>query len=430
MDIKSVLLWIFTIGVLTGLMFGALSLIGAVVYDFVNLRRQKRLNNRPYNKIYRYRPLLSVVVPAHNEELVIERCLTSLLKSSARKFEIIVSDDGSTDNTRALVRNFIKEHPNRDIKLVARRKNGGRGAAINSGVRRASGEIVMAIDADCLVHKRALRNAVKHFADSRTAAIAANIRVMETGNILSLIQQFDYLVSFRSKKFNTLGNCEYIIGGAGATYRRDLINQLKGFDQSMKTEDIEMSLRIARLLGNKAAHLKYASDVVIYTEPVPNYKSLFRQRFRWKFGSLQALYKHRQLLLSISSRHSRFLTLARLPFALWCEFMLLLEPFIFTYFLYQAIVYQNATLFVAAGSTVAVLLLIAIWSEEHLLLKSRLRLSSYAPLMYMAFYTLTIIQVLAAFKCLLNIKSLTGRKKVQGAYISPERIGGEPVPVS
>lgn len=281
----------------------------------------------------------------------------------------------------------------------------------------------MALDADCVVDRHALRNMARHFADPKVVAVAANIRILDTGSIMSLLQVFDYLISFRSKKFNTIANCEYIIGGAGATYRHSVIKALRGFDHSMKTEDIEMSLRIARLLGNKAAGLEYASDVVIHTEPVPSYQGLLKQRFRWKFGSLQAMYKHRQLFFSLRGNHSKLLTLVRLPFVLWSEIMLLMEPVYFGYFLYQAIIYRNVSLFASACLVMAVLIGLAIWSDEHLDVRTRLRLSAFAPMMYVAFFIMTSIQVFAAVKSIINFRSLIGKKVVVGAYVSPERIG-------
>ncbi|HJQ08415.1 MAG TPA: glycosyltransferase [Candidatus Saccharimonadales bacterium] len=420
---EMILIWLFVVGVFGGLLFAAFNLIGAAIYDMMEVRQSNKLRKVPNNKVYRHRPLLSIVIPVHNEKMVIERCLDSLLKSSCRKFEIIIADDKSSDNTREIVRAYIKSHPNRSIRLVAKRLNGGRGAAIDAGLRHAKGDLVMALDADCMVAKYALRNMVRHFADGRTAAVAANIRIMDTGNMISLLQQFDYLISFRSKKFNTVANCEYIIGGAGATYQRSVIEQLKGFDHSMQTEDIEMSLRIARVLGNNTKRLKYASNVVIFTEPVPTYKSLFKQRFRWKFGSLQAMYKHRQLLFSFHREHSKLLTLLRLPFVLWCELLLVLEPIYFGYFLYLAIINRNATLFASASLVMTLLIAIVVWSDEHLAMRSRLRLSVYAPMMYLAFFIMTAIQVGAAIKSFINVHGLIGKRKVVGAYVSPERIG-------
>lgn len=431
MSAESIFIGIFIIGVVLGLLFAAFTLIGAAVYDILYTRKERVLRQVPYNKTYRYRPFLSVIIPVHNESMVIERCLRALLKSSYRKFEIIVADDKSTDNTRELVRKFIREHPSRQIRLAAKRKNGGRGAAIDAGLRHAKGELIMALDADCLVEKYALRNMVRHFADKQTVAVAANIHIMDAGDTISLLQQLDYLVSFKSKKFNTLANCEYIIGGAGATYRRQVIKQLRGFDHSMQTEDIEMSLRIARELGNKNSYMKYASDAVIYTEPVPTYRALFKQRYRWKFGSLQAMYKHQKLLFSRDFRnHSMLLTLLRLPFVLWSELMLLLEPFFFAFFIYIAISRNNVALFVSAAIMMIAIFLLAIWPEYYLSLRSRIKLSLYAPFMYVAFYVITIIQVMAIFKSLVNYKGIIGKKKIVGAYVSPERIGNESPAIS
>lgn len=419
--IETIFLWLFVCGVFLGLIFAAFNLFGAALYDIVGTYRNKRV--KPYGKMRRYRPLISVVIPTHNEEMGIERTLDALLKSRYKKFEIIIGDDLSDDQTKTIIRRYIAQHPKYAIRLVAKRKWGGRGAALDAALSRAQGELVMALDADCVIDKYALRNMVRHFANPKVVAVAANVRILDTGNIISLLQVFDYLISFRSKKFNTIANCEYIIGGAGATYRHSILKALRGFDHTMKTEDIEMSLRIARLIGNNRAGLKYASDVVIHTEPVPSYKSLFKQRFRWKFGSLQAMYKHRRLFFSFRSHHSKLLTLVRLPFVLWSEIMLLMEPVYFGYFLYQATINRNVSLFASACLVMCVLINLAIWSDEHLDIRTRLRLTAFAPMMYVVFFIMTGIQVVAALKTFADFRGLIGKKAVSGAYISPERIG-------
>lgn len=419
--VEMIFLWLFIAGVLLGLLFAAFNLIGAALYDIVQIYRAKKL--KPYGKIKRYRPLISVIIPTHNEEMVIERTLDALLKSSYKKFEVVIGDDLSDDQTKPIIRRYIAAHPKHSVRLVAKRKWGGRGAALDAALSRANGELVMALDADCVVDRHALRNMARHFANPKTIAVASNIRILDTGSIVSLLQVFDYLISFRSKKFNTIANCEYIIGGAGATYRHSVLKALHGFDHSMKTEDIEMSLRIAKLLGNNEAGLHYASDVVIHTEPVPSYKGLLNQRFRWKFGSLQALYKHRQLVFSFRRNHSKLLTLVRLPFVLWSEMMLLLEPIYFGYFLYQAIANRNLSLFASACLVMAALTVLAIWSDEHLNVRTRLRLTAFAPMMYIVFFAMTTIQIVAAVRTIANFRSLIGHKKVVGSYISPERIG-------
>jgi hypothetical protein len=152
---------------------------------------------------------------------------------------------------------------------------------------------------------------------------------------------------------------------------------------------------------------------------------LFKQRYRWKFGSLQAIWSHRRLLFSFDRKHSMFLSWVRLPYLLISELMLLIEPVLLTYFLYLAIVYRNPTLFAVATITISSLLFVAIWSDEHHSFRYRLRLSFYAPTMYLIFYLMTVIQILAATKCVRNVNQLigNGNKYITGAYISPERIG-------
>ncbi len=424
MLLEGPLMVIFAVGVVSSLFITSVNIIAANLYELKALHQSRYLKKHPYSKRNRYRPLVTVIIPAHNEELVIESCLKALLKSTYPKLEVIVANDASKDKTADVVRKFISLHPNRAIRIVSRRTNGGRGAVINHGIKQAKGDLIMALDADCIVERKALKRVVRHFADPKTAAVAMNIRVIPTGTIINTLQLFDYIAGFRNKKFGSLTSSEYIIGGAGATYRREVLKKVGGFNHTMKTEDIEMSLRLARVLGTKNYKLKYASDVIIFTEGVPSYKSLFKQRFRWKFGALQALYLHKKLLLSFDDRHSKLISWIRLPFALWSEAMLLLEPVFFSLFVTLAIMSHNPGLFVISCLTLTLIILMAVWSDEHLSLKERLLLSYYTPIMYAFLYVLTVIQVLAAVRCLTKPLEIIGKNKISGAYVSPERVGG------
>ncbi len=418
--IVNILLVIFTFSVVISTLYGMLLLIGNSVYDIQQIREKKQPTKVTKTAIKRYRPLVSIVIPAFNEELSIERCLKNLKKLRYQKLEIIVADDKSADNTRQIVREYIKNNPKQNIKLVCKRKNGGRGAAINLGAKHASGEIVTAFDADCIFDPRSIHNLVANFADPEVGAIAANVRIMDDGSVLSMLQKLEYLISFRSKKFNSLTESEFIIGGAGASYRKQVLDSEKGFDESMKTEDIELSMRITKDYGKKLK-LVYASDYLVHTEPVPTYRGLFRQRYRWKFGSLQALYKNRGLVFSKDKNQNPFTGWVRLPMGLWSEFMLILEPVLFGFFVYVALVTKNPWLFISASIAYAVVAWLAIWSDEHLQLDTKLKLSLLAPFMYTSSFVISVVQVSAIFKSLFNIKGVTGRQKISGSYISTER---------
>ncbi len=412
---------LFTVSVMLGTALGMLMLIGSSLYDIEMLSEKKNPKRISKNKRKHYRPLVSIIIPAFNEEVAIENCLRTLSKSRYKNLEIIVSDDKSTDKTREIVRKFIKDYSGqKKIFLVAKRKNGGRGSAINSGLRRASGEIVIAYDADCQMNPYMIHRLVEHFADPGVSAVAANIKINEDGTILGLMQKLEYLVSFRSKKFNTLVNSEVIIGGAGASYRASVLKKVGGFDDRMKTEDIELSMRMTKKLG-KAGGLKYASDYVIYTEPVPTYKSLFKQRYRWKYGSLQAQFFNKSLFFSIDKKQNPFLTWIKMPYSLWSEFMLILEPIFLVTFTYLAVTGNNPILFIGAASAFSLITWLAIWSDEHLSKKEQLRLTILSPTMYLTSFIMSAVQVTAMYRSFVNIKNLTNPKKDDGAYTTTER---------
>lgn len=119
-------------------------------------------------------------------------------------------------------------------------------------MKHARGEILVAFDADCEFDKYAIHRLVEKFADARVVAVAANVKIRNNNyTVLCTLQKLEYLVSFRSKKFNSLTRSEVIIGGAGASYRMTDLKAVKGFNEKMKTEDIELSMRMTRLLGKE-----------------------------------------------------------------------------------------------------------------------------------------------------------------------------------
>lgn len=417
----SILLSLFTFAVLSGLVLLSLSLIGSSIYDLVAI--DENLKPKLFSKTYlkRYRPLVSIVIPIFNEELTIESCLDKLKYLRYRKLEIIVADDKSTDKSRRLVQQYIKKYPKRKIKLVCKRQNGGRGAAINLGLKHAQGDILVAFDADCEFDKYSIHRLVEKFANPNVVAVAANVKI-RNGNytVLGMLQKLEYLVSFRSKKFNSLTNSEVIIGGAGASYRLSTLKAMSGFNESMKTEDIELSMRMTRILGKKHL-LVYASDYLVYTDPVPSYKALFRQRYRWKFGSLQAIFANRQLILSLNRKYNPFTTWVRLPLSLFSEFMLTLEPILITLFILTAIINKNPALFISAGLVYIAINWLAIWSDESMPKKEKLFLTLFASFMYPASLIMGAVQVAAIFRSLINFRSIIGFKKISGAYTTTQR---------
>jgi biofilm PGA synthesis N-glycosyltransferase PgaC len=400
-------------------------LVGANIYDIWQTMRTRNMPKRPHTT----RPLVSVLIPAHNEEKAIIRCLESVRKSSYRKIEIIVIDDASTDSTAQLVMNYICQHPNRSISLLVMHKNRGKAGALNHALdRQAQGDLVMTLDADSVLQKQAISNAVSYFSDPRVAGVAANVRIMDSKRILGLLQKFEHMIGYRSKKFYSLANGEFIVGGVGSTYRRDILQEVNLYDEDTVTEDIGLSLKIVSL-GNRMHRIIYAADVVAMTEGVQTFDALIKQRYRWKMGNLQNLIKNRHLFANNGKQYSRALTLYRIPMAFLGEFMLLLEPLILGYIAYLSIIFHNPSIIIGAYATITIYILWTLWPDEHTSWFRKLQLTAYAPFMYFVFYIMNIIQYAAIIRCLFNYRQVLRKGEATGNWISPER-SGRPVQIS
>lgn len=396
-----------------------LYLIGANFYDIKTFRTQRRKSGWA-----RHNPKVSVLIPAHNEEAGIVRCLESVRRSTIRDLEIIVIDDASTDHTVQVVQEYIRKRIDftRPVTLLKVPKNGGKANALNFALRRGlKGDFVMTLDADSILHPRAIQNAIEYFYDDPTVAgVAANVKVMHQASVLSLVQQFEYMVGYRSKKFYTATNCEFIVGGVASTYRYDILKDVGFYDSDLQTEDIALSLKVASL-GNKSFKLVYGADVVAMTEGVQTFKSLLRQRYRWKLGSLQGLFKYRSLLLNSDSRYSRSLTWYRIPMAFLGEIIVLVEPLMIAYIVYLSFLVMSPQAFIGAYGLITGYILWNLLPDEHLPFKQKVRLLPYVPLMYFLFYIMNIVQFYAITKVLWNYRQAIGLAPTSGTWVSPER---------
>lgn len=260
---EMILFYIFLVTGFINVVHFGLYLIGANVYDIMKYCSDKKITK----KIRKNRPLVSVLIPAHNEETGVVNTIESVRKSSYRNIEIIVVDDASTDKTRKIIRDYIKGHPKVNVRLKYKRKNVGKAMALNFALKNSThGDLIMTLDADSLVGKKSIANAVRYFDNPRVAGVAANVRVVGKNNILGLLQKFEYMIGYRSKKFFTAANCEFVVGGVASTYRADVMKKVGYYDHDIITEDIALSLKVIAQNGNKANRVVYGVDVLAMTE--------------------------------------------------------------------------------------------------------------------------------------------------------------------
>jgi poly-beta-1,6-N-acetyl-D-glucosamine synthase len=441
MDLSKAQFYLFAgVSILYVVHFG-LYLVGANFYDIWQYRRRRRLGflspaedgedgeecaaTAAWTGAFpaEVPGLVSVVIAAHNEELGITGTLDSVRRSTYPYFEVIVADDASTDRTRALVEDYRARHPEMRLRIHTMQKNVGKGAALNAVLRKlAVGEFVMTLDADSLLRPDAIVRALSYFEDPCVAGVAANVQVIDEPTVLGVLQRFEHMIGYRSKKLYSVTRCEFVVGGVASTYRMRVLRKVGFYDTDTLTEDIGLSTKITSL-GNRRFRLVYGADVVAMTEGVLTFRALARQRYRWKYGSLQNLVKYRRMMFNPRRRYTRTLTMYRMPMAILSEFTLLVSPLAWTYAAYISFKQYTPALVLGAYATITAYMLLTIWMDENLSRRERLRLSFYAPIAYFVFYIMDLIQLTAIVRCLLRTRSLVGRKDGGNTWTSPKRAG-------
>jgi cellulose synthase/poly-beta-1,6-N-acetylglucosamine synthase-like glycosyltransferase len=285
------------VGVLLAVCLWALynvPILASGVRDFCKKRQNHQKKSFPEELL----PSFSIVVPVKNEERVIDRLLDSLstLNYPLNKREIIIVEDGSTDKTNDICMNYAKEHAN--VKILHKNLSNGKPSALNFGLAHAKGDIVAIFDADNVPAHDALLAVVEYFEDPKVAAVqgrTASINPKE--NMLTQFISYEEAVwceaYLRGKDVLNLfvhlkGSCQFI--------RRDILEQLQGFDEAVLSEDMEIS---ARLIENDYK-IRYASDVVALQESPSNLKTLFKQRTRWFRGTMEVAFKYGRLMTKLN----------------------------------------------------------------------------------------------------------------------------------
>lgn len=369
-----------------------------------------------------YRPLVSVVVPAWNEEVGILKTMTSVIQNGYRDFELIVVNDGSTDNSDKIINQYIFSLRKKNPILATRiryiyQKNGGKGAALNTGIKRAMGEIILTIDADSALKKGAIKNLVRYYYDENIMAVVGNVKVVNIQSLVGLAQHIEYYFGFYNKRGHAILNAEYIFGGACASFRKSVFDTLGLFDEKNKTEDIEMSMR-TRFHGYDCT---YAEDVVCFTEGASDLKSLISQRVRWKKGRFDTFSKYRSMFFSTDEKHSFFLSFFVLPFSLLAEVQLIFEPMALAILAIYSIVTREFL-----SLAIGIFFILIVYVATSLFSNSRPRplMILFFPFTWPLFYFLDWVEFMALWK---SVKMMLRGQEVVWQKWNRQGIGGHPL---
>lgn len=243
----------------------------------------------PYKKLASgYLPQVSVIVPAYNEEKVVSKTVDAILNSEYRNFNIIVVDDGSEDATYETVNK--KYNGNEKVEFY-KKKNGGKASALNLGISKTESEIVVTLDADTLFLPDTLGNLIRAFADVRVGAVAGNAKVGNRINILTKWQALEYITgqNIEKRAFEVM-NCITVVPGAVGAWRRKDVLEVGGFSDDTLAEDTDLTLGILK----NGKMVIFEDEAVGLTEAPDNTKNFIKQRFRWMYGTMQSVWKHRE----------------------------------------------------------------------------------------------------------------------------------------
>ena len=281
------IVWIFFLGDL--LMTGRLLSVGALaIFDRL---RERRL--RAPVEAASYRPTVAVLIPAYNEEKVIARTVRAALASNYSDLRVIVIDDGSKDRTLQVAREAFAREESEGRVLILTQPNAGKAEALNFGLQHLREEqIFVGIDADTMIAPDAISRLVPHFLNPKVAAVAGNAKVGNRVNLWTRWQALEYITSqnFERRALNTLGAVSVVPGAIGA-WRTSAVREAGGYHTDTVAEDADLTMALLR----RGYRVEYEDLALAYTEAPVNANGLMRQRFRWSFGILQAVWKHRKV---------------------------------------------------------------------------------------------------------------------------------------
>jgi cellulose synthase/poly-beta-1,6-N-acetylglucosamine synthase-like glycosyltransferase/peptidoglycan/xylan/chitin deacetylase (PgdA/CDA1 family) len=279
--------WIFLIGDL--LMTGRLVFIGAAaIYD----RLREQIFGKPA-EVSSYKPKVAVLIPAYNEEKVIEKTVRAALNSNYPNLRVIVIDDGSKDHTVEVARNAFRAEAAAGQVLILTKKNAGKAEALNYGIEHlGDAELFVGIDADTIIAPDAISRLVPHFINPKVGAIAGNAKVGNRVNLWTRWQALEYITSqnFERRALDVLGAVSVVPGAIGC-WRVSAVLEAGAYHTDTVAEDADLTMALLRM----GYRVEYEDMALAYTEAPTNANGLMRQRFRWSFGILQAVYKHRKV---------------------------------------------------------------------------------------------------------------------------------------
>ncbi|HLD54427.1 MAG TPA: glycosyltransferase [Sediminibacterium sp.] len=281
------------------LTLGSIRLFIVLATSILARKKEKKQTLLPFNNY----PLVSIIVPAYNEEVNAVSSINNLLRCDYPNFNIIFVNDGSTDNTLEVVKAAFK---NTGQVTILNKINGGKASALNHGIAATQADYVVCIDADTKLKTDAVSKLMMHFNDSTIGAVAGNVKVGNEVNLITRWQSIEYITSQNiDRKAFGYFNAITVVPGAIGAFSKLAIEEAGGFTSDTLAEDCDLTIRILRC-GYSIAN---ENNAIALTEAPETLKQFMSQRFRWTFGVLQTFWKNRDALFNTNYPKLGFIAL-------------------------------------------------------------------------------------------------------------------------
>ncbi|SDK68979.1 polysaccharide deacetylase family protein [Streptomyces indicus] len=314
----------------TGVLVVGLAVIGALVIGrfglmlLLSVMHARRTRRSGFSWGPPVTEPVSVLVPAFNEAKCIENTVRSLIGSD-HPIEVIVIDDGSTDGTARLVESLRLP----GVRVI-RQHNAGKPAALNRGVANARYDLIVMMDGDTVFEPSTVRELVQPFGDPRVGAVAGNAKVGNKDSLIGAWQHIEYVMGFNlDRRMYDVLRCMPTIPGAVGAFRRSALERVGGMSDDTLAEDTDITMALHR----DGWRVVYAENARAWTEAPETVQQLWSQRYRWSYGTMQAIWKHKRAFIE-SGPSGRF---GRVGLPLVSAFMVLaplLAPLIDVFLLY------------------------------------------------------------------------------------------------
>lgn len=247
----------------------------------------------------RRRPLVSIIVPAYNEQATITATIRSLKRVTYPRVEFIIISDGSTDKTAERALKAIGGDLR--FRFIDRKENRNKANTLNEGISLAKGSLIGCMDADATIEPGIIEKVVPRFTHERIGAVTVTVRLKRPQRFLHRIVELEFMIGLSLfLKVLSYFNCVFVTPGPFSIYRKKVLRQIGGFDATNVTEDLEIAYRIHRA----GYRIDNTMDAVVTTNAPEGFRGLYIQRRRWYGGALQTLLKHKDMLFS--SRYGAF----------------------------------------------------------------------------------------------------------------------------